>query len=293
MLYNSYIRVSDIKSAIEILDKKRSEKPILLAGGTDIVNNIRKSAVKPGILVDISQIPELKQISDTDKKVIIGSAVTFSEIIESPVIASGFPLLIQACEKIGAPQIRNMGTIGGNICTASGAADLVPCLMALNAEVVLAGAKGERCIPLEDFILGNRKTALNPDELLISVKIRKLPDDYSGVFLKLGQRASQAISIVNVAVVMMMREGKISDARIVAGCVGPKAILCTESCNTLIGRSPSQELFNTVGELVLEEITPISDIRGSDAFRNHIARVLITRALECAYDNFNKAEGNE
>ncbi|NLD47678.1 MAG: hypothetical protein GX660_10830, partial [Clostridiaceae bacterium] len=131
-MYKSYIRVNTIDEAISKLNKHQNSSKII-AGGTDIMIQLRNNYKKIDLLVDVSQVSALKSIKRDRNKIIIGSAVTFSEIIESNILQQEIPILIEACRKIGAPQIRNMGTIGGNICTASGAADMVPCLFALNA----------------------------------------------------------------------------------------------------------------------------------------------------------------
>lgn len=282
-MYKSYCRAENITSALDALNKTDFKHPVIVAGGTDLLLRLRKGAVKADLLVDISGIHELKRIRLLKGEVSIGSAVTFSEMIESPIIQKEFPVIIEACRQIGATQIRNMGTIGGNICTASGAADLVPCLVALGAHLVLAGPRGEREIPIRDFILTNRKTALASGELLKEIRIERMASSSSVAFVKMGLRASQAISVVNTAVVLTLKSGRISNAVIVVGGAGPKAIRCQAAERELTGKLPSDELFKKAGEAVLNETSPMDDIRGSAAFREHLANVLVEKALHLAH----------
>lgn len=282
-MYKQFHRAKDIKSAINALQEK--SKNIIIAGGTDLMVQFRNQLNGCDQLVDISQIKELAQIRVFEKEISIGAVTTFSEIIESFSLQQELSLLVEAARKIGAPQIRNMGTIGGNICTASGAADLVPCLFALNAKVVLASASGERILPIRDFIFDNRKTAINQEEILTEVIINRLPVNASSAFVKFGLRNSQAISIINSAVILYFDDDVISDASIVVGCAGPKAIICNKASNLLKNRPPSDDLFASAGEMVAEEIAPITDLRGSANYRRHLASTLVIRALKRANDN--------
>lgn len=284
MMYSNYYRAKSVAAAISFLDSHKSSHPILVAGGTDIILQLYNGSVKTDTLVDISHIRELKHVKLSREKISIGSSVTFSEMIETDIIGREFPILVEACRQIGATQIRNMGTLGGNICTASGAADMVPCLVALDAELVLFSVEGERVIFISSFIQTNRKTALKPTELLKEVRIKRLPPSTGAAFVKMGLRASQAISVLNTAVTLSLDEGLISRAAVVVGCAGPKAINCTNATEMLLGNKPTEDLFQAVGTAVLEELSPMSDIRSSSAFRNHIAGVLVPRALRLAHE---------
>jgi carbon-monoxide dehydrogenase medium subunit len=176
-----------------------------------------------------------------------------------------------------------MGTIGGNICTASGAADLVPCLVALEADVILEGINGDRRISVQEFILANRKTMLHSSELLREVRIKKMKMGSGAAFIKMGLRSSQAISVVNSAVVLWIKDGQISKAVIVVGCAAPKAIRCPNAEKKLLNKRPSDELFKMSGNNAIMDINPMDDIRGSAEFRSHLVGVLVTKALQRAY----------
>lgn len=282
-MYKAYCRAESINSALAALNRTDFKHPVMIAGGTDLLLRLRKGVVKADLLVDISGIRELKRIQLHKDEVCIGAAVTFSEMIESPILQKELPLLVEASRQIGATQIRNMGTIGGNLCTASGAADLVPCLVALDAHLVLVGPQGERRLPIHDFILTNRKTALGPGELLQEIRVRQMPKAASSAFFKMGLRASQAISVVNAAVVLTMNFDTISHAVIVVGGAGPKAIRCREAEKELAGKAPSGDLFKKAGEAALAETSPMDDIRGSAAFREHLVNVLVEKALHLAH----------
>lgn len=282
MLYETYHQVKSIKAAIDILLDKKYKSPQIIAGGTDILPQFKKGIIKPDILVDISKIKDLTKIRITKDMISIGAAVTFTEIIESKIIRMESPLLIEASKQVGSPQIRNMGTIGGNICTASGAADLVPCLFALDAKIILVRRQGERTIPIRDFILSNRKIPIKLGELVKEVAFKRLPTTTSAAFIKLGLRESISISVVNAAVILDIKAGVISDSTIVIGCVGPKAICCKSTQELLKGKIPSESLFKQASEIIVKEISPIDDIRGSAVFRLHLAKVLVYKALNSA-----------
>lgn len=283
MISRQYYRAAGVRSAIAALEKHKLSHPVLIAGGTDLMLQLEKGSIHTDLLVDISQVRELKRIRVRGNEVCIGSAATFSEIIESSLLQETLPILVDASRQVGAPQIRNMGTIGGNVCTASGAADLVPCLVALDASVILAGSQGERSLQIREFIRGNRRTLLEPGELLKEIRIRKMEKFSAAAFTKMGLRASQAISVVNAAVLLAVRKTVITEAVIVVGCAGPKAVLCQNASNRLIGIPPSERAFQLAGEDALQELAPMDDIRGSAAFRNHLAAVLVARTLEQAY----------
>jgi xanthine dehydrogenase FAD-binding subunit len=290
MLYRTYKRANSLRSAVSLLNNEDYEKPYLIAGGTDLFIRLKKGIIKPDLLLDISQIKELKKIRIAKGTVFIGAAVTYTELVESELIKNELPLVYDASLKVGSPQIRNIGTIGGNICTASGAADMVPCLFALNAKVILASESDERIVPINDFVVSNRKTSIKLKEILKGILIDKPSKTCSTAFLKFGFRESLAISVVNTAVALEIKSGIISDSMIVLGCVGPRAITCKLAQQELRGKAPSEKLFKWAGELAVQEISPVDDIRGSDEFRKHLARVLVCRALNSAS---SKIEGKE
>jgi len=290
-MYTSYICVKTIEEATEFLNINQKNSAII-AGGTDLMIQLRNDLINCEYIIDITKINQLKGINCDGANVSIGSTVTFAEIMESSLLEKESDLLINACRQIGAVQIRNMGTIGGNICTASGAADLIPCLIALDAQIVLVNIEGERKISINDFIVDNRRTTIKPNELLKEVIIPRLPASSTTEFIKFGQRKSQAISIINIAVLFDYELDYISNAKIVVGCAGPKAILCKEAPSILRGEVPSEKLFKKAGKSVINEIFPIDDIRASAEFRNHLATTLVTKALTMA-NNKRSIQGSK
>jgi len=291
MLYKSYVKTKNLQSAIDLLIDKKYQTPYLLSGGTDIFLQMKNGSLKSDLLIDISEVKELKKVRNNKNEIHIGAAVTFDELIESKILREELPLLVDASKKIGSPQIRNMGTIGGNICTASAAADLIPCLFALDAQLILAGEKGERVIPIRDFIISNRKTSLRPGEILKEIMIKKTPSTSVFAFEKLGLREGMSISIVNTAVALNIGTKSINDSSIIVGCVGPTAIVCKLAQDELKNQKPNNDLFTKAGEIAVQEITPIDDIRGSTAFRKHLAKALVNRCLNKAYAKWQSVQG--
>lgn len=254
----------------------------ILAGGTDFYPALGER-LPPGDVVDISSVREMRGISFESGWIRIGGLTTWTDIVRTP-LPRCFDGLKAAAREIGSVQIQNRGTVAGNLCNASPAADGVPPLLALDAEVELTSANDTRRISLDRFITGNRKTAKRPGELLTSVLIPRTVDDAASSFLKLGARKYLVISISMVAVVLQEGSaGQIAHARIAVGSCSAVARRLTALENTLVGRSAATGISQFVSAEHLSPLSPIDDVRATASYRSDASLTLVRRGLEaCA-----------
>lgn len=259
----------------------------VLAGGTDLLVNMKKKLLSPQRLVSIARIEELKKVDSSSRGLKIGSCLTVSDTASSDVIGKRWGALCAGAKALGSPQIRNLATIGGNLGTASSAADLPPSLMAYGARVVLKSHAGERTMPLEEFFIGSKRTKLADDEIIYEIQIDE-PASYSGAgYESLGVRSCQDIKIVNVASFIALDGpgGIISSARIVMGCVGPTHVRASSAEQFLIGEKPTDEIFAKAGDLARQDATPRGDAysRASAPYKKDMVRALTIRTLSAAW----------
>jgi CO/xanthine dehydrogenase FAD-binding subunit len=279
-----YFRPNTLGEAVDLLGSSGGQ---ILAGGTDFFPALGDRGVT-GAVVDISRLHELKGVVQEAKYIRIGGLTTWTELIETP-LPRCFDGLKAAAREIGGIQIQNRGTVAGNLCNASPAADSVPPFLTLDAEVELASQAGTRRLALADFIVGNRKTLRLPGEILSRVFVPRMADDAASTFLKLGARRYLVISIAMVAAVIQKGStGHVANARIAIGSCSVAARRLPELERALIGApvAPSAE-FATLGSLAtadhLKHLSPIGDVRATAAYRRDAALRLIQRALDaCA-----------
>ena len=274
-----YLRPTSLQEALEAL---ATTGGTLLSGGTDIFPPLSDRPLS-GPVIDISGLREIAGIRMTDSYIVIGGRTSWTEIVKSS-LPRGFDGLKAAAREVGSVQIQNQGTVAGNICNASPAADGVAALMALDAEVTLTSRSGSRHIALTGFILGNRKTVRRPDELLISVQIPRRLENAASSFLKLGSRRYLVISIVMVAANLVTdAQGMIREALICVGSCSPKALRLSALEQALLGAPARRGISGVVRQEHLAPLSPIDDVRGSAAYRMDAAKTLLARALEaCA-----------
>ena len=276
----------DSRDAVALLAKHTvSSKVRVIAGGTDLLADLKFSPHSPNVVVDISRAEELKSITVTDDGLRIGALVTHTRIMKSPVIQEMFPALVDAAHTIGAVQTRNLGTLGGNLVTAVPSMDSGPTLMALEAIVSIQGPEGRREVPLTEFFLGPRKTILKPDEILAEIIIPKQNLGKPTHFLKFGLRKGQALALVNVGASFWVdwEKNTFVAPRIGLGAVAPKVIRAPQAEAYLEGREITPETMAEAGRVAATDARPISDFRASAAYRKNLVAVLTKRALEGAY----------
>ncbi len=255
-----------------------------LAGGTDLLVDLKHQPDVPKLLVDISKIPELRGIVLSERGLRIGSAVTHSELMASPLIREHVPAMAHAAHTIGAVQTRNLGTVGGNLVTCVPSMESGPTLMVLDARVTVGGPNASREISLEEFFVGPRQTVLKSDELLVDVLI---PTEYLGKpasFHKFGLRQGQALALVNAAASLRVdgADGVLVEPRVALGAVAPTVIRARKAEAFLEGRPAEKETFAEAGRIAAAEARPIDDFRASAEYRRDLIAVLARRALEDA-----------
>ncbi|TET99299.1 MAG: 2Fe-2S iron-sulfur cluster binding domain-containing protein [Anaerolineales bacterium] len=279
-MWTRYYTPSTLQEAVELL-AAHGEGARIVAGATDLILELERGQ-RPGvdILVDISRIPGQDQITfDDEGWVHLGPLVTHNHCAGSELIQQRAFTLARACWQVGAPQIRNRGTVAGNIITASPANDAIPPLMALGAQLTLLSADGERTVPIDDFYTGVRKTVMKDGELMSDIAFPALAENARTTFVKLGLRRAQAISVVNAAVVLLIKEGRIEHSVITLGSVAPTIIHATEAESYLTGMELQPDVIEKAAELAALAARPINDLRGSAVYRQEMVRVCTLRAL--------------
>jgi carbon-monoxide dehydrogenase medium subunit len=279
-MWQDYYNVISINDAIRIL-AGQGDRARIIAGATDLILEIERGVRKGiGALIDVTRIPDLDRIVLDENNVIhLGPLVTHGQCAASKIIIEqAFPLA-KACWEVGAPQIRNRGTVAGNVITASPANDTIPPLTALGATVVLQSVRGQRKIPLNEFYTGVRHTVMQPDEMLVDINFPALNTNQRGSFYKLGLRRAQAISVVNTTVVLTLDNHRVSNAVITLGAVTPVIVHAQEAQAFLTGKYLDDEVIMRAAELAKKAARPIDDIRGSREYRLEMVRVCVIRAL--------------
>ena len=272
-----YFAPESLDEALRLLSEREMH---ILAGGTDLLVYAHEEGFERPVL-DITSIPGLDEITLEDGEVIIGPLVTYSQIISSELISKYCPLLSAVASVIGGPQIKNLGTLAGNIANASPAGDGLLALWALSAKVRLCSLSAERVMSIYDVVLGPKKTVLLPSELITEVRIPAI-EDWGWGFERLVYRTSLAIMVVGVAAVLHLLEGRIEEVRVSAGAVAPTPVRLGWVEGALIGREPTPRLIEEASYLCEKDVHPIDDIRGSAWYRLTVLPVLVRRAVNSA-----------
>ena len=275
----NYQKVNTVSEALEVLSGN-NETLKILAGGTDLLVMIQENLISPGELLDISRIEELKGIEEDEGRIRLGALVTHGRIAESSLLREKALPLVESCTEVGSPQIRNLGTIGGNLVMASPSGDSIPALYVLGAEVILASKEGERSIPIEDFLIGVKKSVIRPDELLVAISFPGMSADDRGFFKKLGQRKALAISKVSISAIVSLRDGVVTSVRIALGAVATTVIRTPRTESFLVGQALTPEVISEAARLCSEESRAITDIRSTAGYRDEMAGLLLARGLE-------------
>lgn len=280
-MWQDYISASNIEEVLQVLQEYQ-ERSRIIAGGTDLILEMERGVRKKIVtLVDITRIPGLDQISlDEDGMIHLGALVTHNQCVGSKIIREyAFPLA-RACWEVGSPQIRNRGSIAGNLITASPANDTITPLMALGARLTLRSSNSERIVPIDSFYIGVRKTVMKPDEMLVDIAIPGSGKNRPGTFYKLALRRAQAISLVNAAIVLDLDGEIVKSAAITLGAVAPTIIHAVEAEDYLSGKKLTTETIEVAAGLSMNSARPISDIRSSASYRRQMVKVITRRCLE-------------
>ncbi|NLN70249.1 MAG: 2Fe-2S iron-sulfur cluster binding domain-containing protein [Chloroflexi bacterium] len=289
-MWKKYILADSIEDAVRKLAEEGNSARII-AGGTDLILELERG-VRQGVntIIDITKIPGLLDeiVEDEAGLIHIGPLVTHNHILASPLIREKAFALLQASWEIGSPQIRNRGTVVGNLVTASPANDAISPLMALGATLKLVSTRGERFVPLADFYTGVRKTVMNNDEIIIDVFFPALDAHQESFFIKTALRKAQAISVINISVLLSFQEELIESAQITLGAAAPTIIHAEEAETFLVGKELTEAVIKDAVKLVTRAAHPISDVRGSADYRAYMMGVIAKRALTAVKDGVDK-----
>ena len=277
-----HIKANSVDEAIELLMENPDAK--LIAGGTDVLIKLRDG--KPGFseLVDIHDLKELKVIrQDEENNILIGSGATFIDIIQSDIISNNLPMLCEAAQSVGGPQIRNLATIGGNVCNGVTSADSAPSLFALNAVLEIQGQGTKRQVPIADFYLGPGKVDLKKGEVLTTFKITvENYQKYFGHFYKYAMRNAMDIATIGCAVSLKTKNYILTDFRIAYGVAGPVPIRCPKTESMSINKKVCKTLLDEIAQTIEDDVSPRTSWRATREFRMHIIKELSKRATKKA-----------
>lgn len=279
-MWDQYYTVSTIQETLQLLAEYR-ERARIIAGGTDILIELERGQRSDvDVLIDITRVPGLDEIRLEDGTFHLGCLVTHNHVVgDKRIVEQALPLA-QASLEVGVPQIRNRATVAGNLITASPANDTISPLLALDAKVTLASTEGERQVPLREFYTGLRKHVMRSDEMLVDISFPGMKENERGIFLKLGLRRAQAISVVNATIVLGFDTDEvINKATVVLGSVAPTVIHVPEAEDALVGKQLTPELMTEVARLTASIPKPIDDVRSTAAYRSEMIKVFIMRGL--------------
>ena len=279
-----YVQAASISDAVTLLNEP-GLKSRPLAGGTDILLQLRHEPHYCDRLVDISRLSDLHRIEQKGGWVHIGAAATFSEVLDNPIIISTAPVLTQACATVGAVQIRNMGTLGGNVANAAACADSLPALVCLDAMATILSPEGEQEIPVSAFVTGPNRTSLPIGGLLISLSYPIPAEGSRSAFLKLGRRNAMAISRLTVAALGRLdANNMIAEARLVTGSATPHIERLGTVEQTLIGEQPTPELYQKAATVTVDEMIRLAGYRWSSEFKVPALTAMTERVFAQIFD---------
>ncbi|MCL5990995.1 MAG: xanthine dehydrogenase family protein subunit M [Bacteroidetes bacterium] len=282
-----YHKPVSIGEASQILEQ--SEIGLPLAGGTDLLVEVKKGIRKFSDLVSLSEIPELKIIDVDSQNIYIGAGLTHNGLVYSEIIKNKIPAFSEAASKIGSEQVRNTGTVGGNLCTGASCADTAPILMAYNAQVELTSHKSTRTLPLRKFIISHHKTEIKKNEIMTRIIVPIQHKSSGASFVKFGLREASSISVASSAVMIEFISGICKNINIVIGACAPTPVISKNANKIILGKTIDElignsELIESIVIAAANDTIPIDDIRGSAEYRRHLVRVLTKQALALAIE---------
>ncbi len=267
----------------ELLDRKRQlgSRGIPLAGGSNVMVYIKEGSIREGTLLDIHALAELRGVREADGVLEIGAAETMADLLGSRELQQKLPLMIETLSSFANPLVRNRATLGGNIADASPIGDTIPPLLCLQAELAVAGAGGERTVPLAEFFAGPGRNRLGEEEVILAVRV-PLPSRGCGVFQKLGLRKGTSCSVTSLALWLDAQEGRISDIRIACGGAAPTPVRASTAEEAFRGQAPGPDQVPRLAEALMQDLSPITDVRGSADYRRLVSVQLLSRAVRRA-----------
>ncbi|MBK6467799.1 MAG: xanthine dehydrogenase family protein subunit M [Rhodobacter sp.] len=281
-----FIQPKTLAEAFSLLEEHGATAK-LLAGGTDLLVQMKMERQQPSHVISLAKVKELEGIKAGDG-LTIGATTSISAISKSAPVKARYAALREACNAYSTVSVMLMGTIGGNLCNASPAADTAPALLVHDASVILKTAKATRKVPLKDFFTGPGKTVMQPGEILTAIELPEPARGSGSAFLKISRVVADISQVC--AAVMLVRDGdKITDCRIALGSVGPTPVRMKHAVGALIGQRGTPEAFDAAAEIVARDITPITDVRATEKYRRHVARIIVRDALLTAWQR--AAEG--
>jgi len=275
----NYHKPTSLRETVELLDKLAGRARVL-AGGTDLIVDLKIKRIAVSDVIDVSHLSEIRYIVDEGGKIRIGALTRIQDLADSPVIAEKVPLLKRAAEEFAYWQIRNLATIGGNLCNASPAADTAPPLLVYEAVLKAMSVEGERAIPITEFFKGPRATALKPNEILVEVVVpynKHFATNYG--YVKVGRRRGHDISVTSIAVAAWIEDGVFRDVRIALGSMAPTPVRARSVEVSLVGAKASRDVIEKAVEKLPLDVKPISDVRASAAYRLHVSKVYLRDLL--------------
>lgn len=277
-----------LEDALASLAGSTADSIVPLAGGTNLMVDLRADRATPERIVDLGAISQLRGVRKIGSRITIGSRTTVTDLLHAAEIADEAPSLHSSATVFAGHMVRNAATVGGNIACGSPAADLVPPLMSLDAEVMLKSASGTRTVALDEYFVGYKKDVRRPDEVITEISWERLPDRSSNLFYKLGRRKGDAITVTGVAVTLCVTGGTCERARIVLGAVAPTVFRARKAEAMLEGEALTPALIEAAAARAAEEASPIDDVRASAGYRLHTAKALTRRLVADAWARLNE-----
>jgi CO/xanthine dehydrogenase FAD-binding subunit len=276
-----YFRPANVKDALKLLSKYQHAS--VLAGGTDLINNLKEELDRPEAVIDIKGIDELRGIDYSDNTLTIGALTTFTDLVESRIISSQFPVIAEVARKVGCLGIRNRATMAGNICSCVPCADSGPLLMAYDANIVVKSPRKVRRVSAAKWFLGNRKSDLKPGELVTGIEIPRPASKHAGCFVKLGRYRGEDLAQASVLILSLPKK----QFRVTFGSVSSVPIRALPIEELLNGHAINEQVIVGARNLIPQIVSPISDIRASKEYRLHMCQVMFERGLRAAAERLD------
>ena len=277
-----YAKPASLDEAVAVLTE-RGEGARVLAGGTDVVAQLRDDIISPDILVDIKGIEGLSDIRLAGDRLLLGPLVTFTDLIESDVIRESFPLFYEMAVQVASKGVRNRATVVGNICSAVPSCDGGPILLVHDAHVLLLNSGGERTVPIGEWFTGPKKSDLRTGELVVGLEMSAAASACAGSFVKLGRYQGEDLAQASVAILVSPDY----EYRVAFGAVGPTPVRARKLESAIRGQEPSDEMLEIARKAISRETSPITDIRATAEYRKHMLEVMLERGIRAAVARLN------